>query len=165
MVIKYKASDGARLSDAQAAKYGSRINHLSEKEGFVTPEMVLEDAKNKNSPLHDYFDWNDREAAASWRIEQAKYLIRHIVVTIINDEKPETIRQFYSITPTSEMKSDAPRVYVTLDSVLSDVDKRKEVIGYALRELEGWKARYKQYSELSGLIEILDDEIRKVKGV
>jgi hypothetical protein len=165
MVVKYKASDGARLNDSQAARYGSRITHLKEKKGFVTPEIVINDAKNPKSPLHDYFDWNDREAAESWRIEQAKYLIRHIVVTIINDDKPETIRQFYSITPTTDMHTDSPKVYVTLDDVLSNVDTRKEVIAYALRELEGWKARYKQYSELSGLIEILEDEIRKVKGV
>jgi len=163
MAIEYKASNGARLSDKEAAIYGSRITHLSEKKGYVTPKMVVDDARNPNSPLHNYFDWDDKEAAEKWRIEQAQYLIRHIVVTVMDEKKPE-IRHFYSITPTSDMgKIKESKVYVTLNTIMSDTEKRAEVIAYALRELNGWMERYRQYSELESLIKTMEIQVKKVK--
>lgn len=158
--IKYSAANGARLSDSQAAIFGERITQLSEKQGFVTPKMVLDDARKPSSPMHEYFDWDNKKAAECWRIEQAKYLIRNIVVTVVNEECQE-VRHFFSITPTEGMKTDATKVYVTLNSVLSDDNKRKEVVAYALRELNGWTERYRQYSELTPFVKILEDEMQK----
>jgi len=149
--IQYQVVKGAHLSDEQAKQYGKRITWLTEKRGFVTPEIVVDDAKHSNSPLHDYFDWSDKKAAEKWRIEQAKYLIRVISVSIIDSSRPEA-RYFYSIKPTQEMHTDAKQVYVTLDAIVSDKEKRDQVIAYAWRELNGWMDRYKQYSEFSTLI-------------
>lgn len=152
---KYETANGFRLSDEQAARYGNRITQLSEKKGFITPAIVLEDAKKESSPLHDYFEWDDSEAAKAWRLSQANYLIRAIVVKVIDEERPQ-IRQFFSITPTKEMKTDAPRVYVTLNTVLSDKVKREEVIAYAKRELKGWAERYRQYAEMNEIVTSID---------
>jgi hypothetical protein len=37
------------------------------KESCISPESVVEAAKNKDSPLHDYFECNDEEAARKYR--------------------------------------------------------------------------------------------------
>jgi hypothetical protein len=160
MKQEFKAANGARISDAQAARYGDRINYLTEKRGFITPQIVVEDAEKSSSPLHDYFTWNNDEAAIKWRIEQAKMLIRSIVVTVINEDKPE-VRQFFSVTPSAEMKTSATKVYVTLNTVMNDETKRNEVVAYALRELRGWRERYAQYQELEDLIFGIDEGLRK----
>jgi hypothetical protein len=160
MKQEYKAANGAHISDAQAARYGNRINYLMEKRGFVTPQIVVEDAEKTNSPLHNYFTWNNDEAAIKWRIEQAKMLIRSIVVTVINEDKPE-IRQFFSVTPSEEMNTEAKKVYVTLNTVMNDDAKKDEVITYALLELRGWRERYAQYSELDDLILGIDAGLKK----
>ena len=161
MANKYKASPGARFSDSEAEVYGTRITQLADKLGYVTPKIVVEDAKSPKSPLHDYFEWNDKIASEKWRLDQAGYLIRHISITIEDHAKPE-IRHFYSITPSEEMKTKDPKVYVTMDVIMSDDEKRKEVILYALRELRGWTERYRQYSELTELIHDIEKHIKKV---
>ena len=40
--------------------------------GRVTPEEVIDAARRTDSPLHDYFDWDDTSAAHKYRIEQAR---------------------------------------------------------------------------------------------
>lgn len=159
----YIPSVGSRLSKKQAVVFGNRLSEISEKRGFITPKIVVKDAESKSSPLHSYFDWNDTIAAKRWRIEQAKYLLRTISVTIVSENKP-AIRHFFSITPTKEMKTDEIRVYVPVSAVMSNKDSRKEVIAYALRELEGWTQRYSQYSELFGVIKEIKARMKKVKA-
>ena len=159
MVNKFAPANGSRLTVEQAARYGSRISKLSEKRGFVTPSIVLEDARKSASPLHDYFEWDDSAAAEAWRISQANYLIRSIVVTIVDEDRPQ-IKQFFSVTPTPEMKTDASKVYVTLNTVLSHEEIREEVIAYAKQELKGWSERYRQYSELESMLISIDSFLK-----
>ena len=41
----------------------------------VTPESVLEKAKDKKSELHKCFDWDDKSAANKYRLQQARQII------------------------------------------------------------------------------------------
>lgn len=155
MASKYKAVKGAHLNDAQAETYGRRLDALEKRNGFLTPSLVLEDAKLESSPLHNYFDWDNKAAAENWRLGQASYLLRSIVITI-DGEKEQELRGFYSVTPDEHMNTTATSVYVSLNTILTDVEKREEVVAYALQELRGWADRYRQYSELTSLIKIID---------
>ena len=141
----YKPAQGARLSVQDAQIYGEHIDNLTQKTGYVTPLVILKDAKDKKSPLHVFFDWDDTEAAHKWRIEQAKYLLRHITVEIINDGETQTIRHFHSVVVQGKIDEPPCNVYVTTDTILTDKDKRAQVVAHALRELKGWMQRYEQY--------------------
>lgn len=44
--------------------------------GELTPEIVVEAARDPGSPLHSYFDWNNDTAAHKFRLEQGRRLIR-----------------------------------------------------------------------------------------
>jgi len=50
--------------------------------GSLTAKEVLDLARPKSSPIHSHFDWNDSEAAESWRLHQARMLIACVVVEI-----------------------------------------------------------------------------------
>lgn len=54
-----------RILDALAAKNGGRL----------TPDQVVAAAKSPRSPLHKHFTWDDRKAAMSWRLDEARELI------------------------------------------------------------------------------------------
>lgn len=56
-------------------------------DGRLTPEVVIAAAKPSDSPLHAHFDWNNKTAAHSWRIEQARTLIRSVRVEIVTGER------------------------------------------------------------------------------
>ena len=55
-----------------------------ENDGELTPVKVVESAKKKNSPLHDYFVWDDNDAAKLWRLHQARLLFGYIKVDLSN---------------------------------------------------------------------------------
>ena len=153
----YKPAKGFHINEKQAQVYGERLTKLAEERGSITPEVALSDAKKRSSPLHDYFEWDNSIAGERYRLEQAGYLIRSIVVEIIDDGKSSVqTRQFYSVSSDTVEDSDpeVKQVYVTLNDVLTDTDKREQVVAYAWRELKGWETRYAQYSEF--------DEIHKV---
>lgn len=151
--VIYKASPGANFGDDRAKVYGARISKLAKDSGSVTPQVVLNDARDTKSPLHDYFEWNNTTAAEKWRIFQARQLISHISVEIVNNGKTEDIRYFFSV---SDECAEAPPVYVSLNTIMSDDNKRAEVVAYAKRELKGWTKRYKQYSELNELTQFIE---------
>jgi hypothetical protein len=46
---------------------------------------VLADARDPESPLHDCFEWDDAKAAAAYRIDQARVLIRSIEIVVTTD--------------------------------------------------------------------------------
>lgn len=47
--------------------------------GVLSAEIIIDDARNSNSPLHDLFDWNDSNAAHQYRLYQASRVIRVFV--------------------------------------------------------------------------------------
>lgn len=52
------------------------IEHLYETHGHLTPTIVLDEARSKDSPLHSHFAWDDTDAAERYRLQQAGGLIR-----------------------------------------------------------------------------------------
>ena len=82
MVYSYKSNVRIPV-DAQTA--GNEISRLrTENEGFFSPAVVVEASRPENAALHDVFEWNDALAAESFRLDQARYVIRSIVVTSLS---------------------------------------------------------------------------------
>lgn len=76
-VVALRAEGGGVKADIV-----ERIKFLEDKNGRLTPEIVVQDAKNLDSPLHEEFEWNDAKAAAKFRIEQARDLIQRVRVEV-----------------------------------------------------------------------------------
>lgn len=122
--------------------------------GHVTPQTLVNAARPKDSPLHRFYDWNDKEAAEKWRIEQAKYHLRCILVIIdVPDSKGRMektpIRKFFNVTVHAGT-TDEPeeRGYVTVEQVRKTPEFLKEIIEDAQQHLIGWQDRYKTYLSL-----------------
>jgi hypothetical protein len=61
-----------------------RLERIRRREkGILTPDAVVNDARDTSSPLHGYFTWDDTEAAKQFRLDQARTLIRNIKVEVI----------------------------------------------------------------------------------
>src|SRR4030095_4309006 len=59
-----------------------RLKEL-EQDGRLTPDDVVAEARNPDSPLHDQFEWDlERAAMATW-IRQARELITSVKVQIL----------------------------------------------------------------------------------
>jgi len=137
--MRYKARKGAHISDAQAELYGKRLIELVEKyNGEVMTTQIVEDARNKKSPLHDYFEWDNGIAAEEYRKHQARQLKNSIVqIKIIkgrgSDNEIEVPILIHVILHEND---EAKECYVTLERTLKERDLRNQHISKILSHLQ-----------------------------
>lgn len=72
----------------------SELSVIEETRGKITPQLVIESAKNKKSVLHDYFEWDDSKAAQSWRVRQASSLLNNIKVNVVKDGETKQLNVY-----------------------------------------------------------------------
>ena len=121
----------------------------------LTADEVVADAKRKRSPIHDYFQWDDSEAAAEYRLEQARHLMRSVAIVIEGREDREPIRAFVRLAKNTHYRS--------LTVVMSDNVMRNDFLEQAMRELQSWQRRYQDYAELAEVFSAIDATASKVK--
>lgn len=149
---RYYAASGARFSDEAAHVLGTAFEAIHD----LTPEAIVEVAKEKSSPIHDYFDWDDKVAAGKWRHRQAYAYLRNLRIEIVSSG--ELIRAFHPVI----VKKDAPSSYVLIGDAAQNEAWWAQIMDRMSRELVGYQNRYRQYSTLrEGLGEILDGPVQE----
>jgi hypothetical protein len=63
---------------AKQKALATRLYELEKKKGYLTPQAVVNDARNPKSPLHERFEWDDQKAANAHRLDVARELIREV---------------------------------------------------------------------------------------
>jgi hypothetical protein len=161
--VVYQPRPGYRINQEQADRYGKALHSLEEELGReVTTEEVLAAATPENSPLHDFFDWDNKSAARKYRLWQAMRLSRCVLVRVIVKEKPVEIPQKMRVTVTHE--DGTVRVgYMQSQRVLATPELRKQVLHDALRRAKKWRADYKFYKELGPIFEAIDRVEREIE--
>jgi Fe-S cluster assembly scaffold protein SufB len=146
LVVVYKLKDHARLPIPAQVAGESLENIRSLNGGVITPAVVVDNARDKKSPLHPCFEWNDKRAAEAHRLDQARYLLRAVVVTYGEPEEEKAVRAFVTVT------EDKQEVYTDIREALQNPEHREQVLSRARRELEQWAKRYEHLQEFSSLI-------------
>lgn len=118
----------------------TELTRLWQRDGLLTPAQVLLEATDPESPLHGRFDWDDTSAAAKWRLEQARGLIRSC--RIIVETKPDTWHRIRSFVST-------PESYVPVADALGDAPTRDLVLQQALRDIRQLKMKYSSLLDFS----------------
>lgn len=157
----YKAVKGSTLKDQDAQVIGERLSNLMQS-GPVTPEDVLQDAKPKRSPIHDYFEWDNESAANEYRLNQARYYMRSIEVIVEMVEQP--VRAFHVVNVKTDT-GDISRGYLPIVHIKEEPDLLSQVIESARRELVAWQRRYSQYQELEPANVAIQQVIAQLEGI
>lgn len=140
----YKWKDAARLkTDAQTA---GEICEKLEKSGGLTAKRLVDESRPEDAPLHKEFEWNDATAAEAYREEQARYIIRSLIVQP-EATKSEVVRAFF---PMAEHK-----VFESLPVILSDAKKTDALLDMAMRELKAFELKYSTLSQLAPVFEAI----------
>lgn len=114
--------------------------------GLLRAPDVVEFAKaNPESALHGQFTWDVQKAARQHWLNEARSIIR-VYVKVLKDEAPE-IRAFVSL----ESDRTNGGGYRTMAAVLSDQERREELMRQAVKELRGWQRRYRELTELASV--------------
>jgi hypothetical protein len=120
--------------------------------GVLKAESVVEFARDPNTALHDRFEWDDTEAARQHRIWQARELIR-VSVTVLPNTTQQT-RAYVSLQSDREAVGGG---YRPIADVLSDTERREELLMMALGDMRRWRDKYRHLTELSKVFEAIDD--------
>lgn len=127
--------------------------------GHITPEAIVEEAADDNSPIHSEFEWDDSVAAHEHRKETARAMTRSIQV--IRKEAPNVVAREFEIQIVSsneaEKKGTPMRCYRTTEDLLKDPVERDRLISRAIKELAAFRNRYAGLSELAVVFSAIDD--------
>lgn len=151
--LKYKPRPGYPVNENDAELIGSFLE-TNFPNGEINPEDLLRLATPKSSPIHDYFEWSDAKAAHEYRLDQARKLIRSIVVEIEGESTPA----YHNVY----IESANHRRYVTTSRALSTKTLWDQVVSRALTEAKVWKLKYESYKELGRIFEAIDEVERQV---
>lgn len=122
---------------AQIAVYNS---------GYLLPYAVVDAARDPASPLHRFFEWDDRAAAEAYRAVEARRLIR--LIRIVDDEREEPPRAFLSVR-----EAEGGGVsYRTAEEVASSRELQEAVLASAQRDLEAFERRFRQLQDVCELV-------------
>lgn len=147
---------GARATVAVAQVVGEHLEMLRvSRAAELTPELVIDEAQNPNSPLHQFFEWDDTEAARQHRLMQARGVIRAVAIRYREtpDDAAKTIRAFVSVRPDDK----AGQRYTATVAAMSDEQQRREVVRRAWGELQGFRKRYGDLLEFAQLFASLEE--------
>jgi hypothetical protein len=120
--------------------------------GRLRPKDIVDEARKESHPLHKCFEWDDSVAAEAYRVAQAQYLIRVIVLVeeVDDGKEPLIVRAYYNIKDASD------QYYIGAAQALTDEDKRKKVLEQALKDLRIFREKYKAFKEFSALFAEMD---------
>lgn len=146
MPVKYLFKEDAVLlypKDTDPQQVGQELDRIAQtNNGELTPALVVENARGRRNPLHQLFEWDNREAAEQWRLSQARQLIRSIK---IEDDEAESgwRHNWISIKLAGE-----PRSYKTADKIAGSFDLQVACLMAAKRDLNAFRKRYQQLKEI-----------------
>lgn len=130
------------IFNADAEKVYSEIG-----DNAITPEEILKRARNEGTELHKCFTWDDTEAAEKYRLQEARTIIRLLVVTP-EREDAEPVRM-YQISSTKS-------VYQPTKLFLEQPDEYEKLLKRAKMELDSFMKRFRQLSELEEIFEAIE---------
>lgn len=138
-LVKWRVDN---LFKADANKCYAEILELEK----ITPEKVLERAKDENSELHKCFEWNNDVAAEKYRTIQAGNVIRMLYIEPKNEDAP----------PVRVLSRTFDTVYQPTRTFLTNATEYEDLLKRALSELESFRKKYETLSELEQVFEQID---------
>jgi hypothetical protein len=136
--------------EALLAKHGERIS----------PRALLDEARDFNSPFHDFFNWNDDEAAEQYRLIQAGQLLRRwkgSVIRIDNSAKLVSVQSVRRVQSPLGQRARGGTSYEAIESIMADPAKRADMVATVLRELSAYRKRYAQIEALADVWRAIDE--------
>lgn len=127
-----------------AEKCYEEIRSLGEE---VTPEMIVNYARDDSTELHKCFQWDDSIAAENWRKYQARQVVLSLTVQVETKEHGD---QHFRVM------QNVDRVYTPVTTIYRDKDQYARLLQEAKTQLAQFRKRYKALTELHEVIDEID---------
>lgn len=131
---------------------GKEFEKIESEYGKVTSDIVVQKAEDESSPMHELFEWDNEVAGHKYRLQQATKLIINLSVEEDKEQIPVPVRAYYNVS-NSEKKGK----FVNVKTAFANPDSRDIILKRALRELEAFKEKYQNLSELADVFTKIDE--------
>lgn len=132
-----------------------KLAEISEKHGRLTPDLVVMEARNPDSILHNLFEWDDAEAGHQHRLFQARQIITSVRV-VITTENRKISTVYYVRDPEADPMEQG---YVSIDKLKTDKDLARESIVLEFSRATAYLQRAKNHADALGLADDIDELI------
>lgn len=138
----------------------ARINALAKQNGGrITPELVMRDAEDPTSPLHDSFEWDDEIAAYQHRLDQARTLIRSVRIVVTTDT---TVIKSVAYIRDPDMGDDE-QGYVSVEVLKRSKRKALEAVRYEAERAYAAMQRARDVAASLGIDDAVDAVIDEIE--
>jgi len=155
-----KIYQNRKAKTPKAQVIDSELERLHNEEGHVSPTNVLGSASDPDSPLHNYFEWDNEVAGHKYRLQQAREMIErsHFILQIVEGlKKPPinvTVRRYLPL-------GDKSSRFKIRNEVLSDEEARAAVVDGHITRLESWVSATVDIEELHPLRKHIQAGLKK----
>lgn len=120
------------------------------KHGELTPQIVVDEARPKDAPLHDRFEWDNKIAGEKYRIVQAQQLIRSVQIEFVSSATGERhfVRGFHSLREAGQETTG----YAPTEELVQDQVATRLLLRQCEREISDLKRKYGHLSEFAEMM-------------
>lgn len=129
-----------------AQKVAEEISTLGEE---VSPEQLVEMARNPNTESHRCFTWDNDIAAEKWRKQEARNVFCNLVIQQMETQKEDAV-------PIRVFHKNDNGGYKRAEFVFKVQDEYEKLLQCALAELRAFKRKYSTLSELEEILALID---------
>jgi hypothetical protein len=143
-----------KINPQEAGQY---LDSIAQRDGGIKPNVIVEEARGPEALLHSCFVWDDIEAAQKYRVDQARSIIRNLVVVYASEDnrnEPSRTRAFVHVV-TQVDGEDKDSRYLDIKTVLNDTQMRSDLLEQAKRELISFKTKYEGFMELAEIMGVI----------
>lgn len=129
----------------------STLTDIYRARGELTPQLVVDEARPKDAPLHDRFEWDNKVAGEAYRRVQAQQLIRSVRIEYTSEPAGERkfIRGFHSLRESGDTERDG---YAPTEEIVQDELSTRILLRQCEREIADLKRKYGHLAEFAELI-------------
>lgn len=119
----------------------AEIKRIYQQHGKIDAEILLNEATPQSSPIHDYFEWDDTEAAHRYRLQQATAMLIASKFVVMLKEREHDAPQNVVARPVevrnlvNVFKGEG---FVMRNRVLKEADLREALVAKKIQALRHW---------------------------
>jgi hypothetical protein len=150
------------MTPEQKAAVRDRLQELENaNDGVLLVDAIVADAKSKSSPLHSHFEWDTKKAAQEhWR-NQARELIRSVMVTV-NTMTSNVTSVAYVRDP---RQASDKQGYVSVTAVRDDAELARDILVVEFSRVASMLRRAREIATVLGAQDDIETLIQQVVGL
>lgn len=139
----------------EAEKAGKELERIWREQKSLSPRVIVEESRAKDSVLHDVFEWDDRKAAEAYRQVQARTILRLIVKTDPADALPSRrpVRAFVRVE----------EGYVPMRVAEERETSMRVLLKQAKRDMLAFLLKYRDLKQLAKINEAIREMVSELE--